>query len=534
MDMQAVSPPLSRHRLAAEESTEEAHGPTRTLMMITAAALTAVIFAFDVLSPLEIAVAALYIVVLLMSLRFASLNGIVLIACGCVALTVGGYLLTHLYDTEDGPLLRCVVSVLAITTAAVLCVQIRMADTKLRRNEERYRTFFQSTNVAIWEQDYTAAAQLCMPFMQRGIPALREHLTQNESFLLSCLWSLKTIDANDAARSIVGDLSEARATETWAAARQPESLFAFREILLAYMEGRSSCTVANAWRAIDGTRRDIIMTATFPSDRNRNRAVLLSALDITAQTAAEQALQQNVAELARVSRIATLGTLTASIGHEVNQPLAAVVTNGEAALRWLDRDEPDLFEVRICIEETVNEGRRAAEIINGLRSLTVKGELVRKSIDLNNILIQIHAMARRDLIDRQIAVTFDLNPELPSVLGNEVQLQQVTMNLVKNAIHAMIDSSVRRLVLRTACGENGVIRVSVADTGRGIPEEDMGKLFAPFFTTKSEGMGLGLSISRSILEAHQGRIWAEATPGGGTSFYFEVPVAKEPGPAAVA
>lgn len=532
MPAPTASPSPSERRFAAVASLEEMHGPTRTIMMVTTAILTAVIFAFDVLSPLGIAVAALYIVILLMSLRFASLKGIIFIASGCVALTIAGYLIGHINDTEEGPLLRCVVSVLAITIAAVLCVQIRMADAKLRRSEERYRNIFQSTSVAVWEQDYTPAVEACAPILAQGLPQLRDHLTRNEDFLKRCLVSLKTIDANDAARFLIGDLSEAHAPASWEAARVPEALVAFREIFLAYLDGQTSFTIESAVRATDGSRRDIIVTATFPTDRTRS--VLISALDVTAQIAAEQALQQSAAELTRVSRIATLGALTASIGHEVNQPLAAVVINGEAALRWLGRDEPDLDEVRNCIVETVHEGRRAAEIIQRLRSLSVKGEMTRSPVDLNDIVTQVHAMARRDLADHEITALLDLAPDLPDISADAVQLQQVTMNLVNNAMHAMKSSVTKQLrILTTFDPQNGV-RVTVTDSGAGISEDDMQRLFAPFFTTKSEGMGIGLSISRSIIETHRGRIWVERVPGGGTSFHFMIPTADETGSAAVA
>ena len=532
MSSPKASPSSAERRFAAVASLEETHGPTRAIMMATTAVLTAVIFAFDVLSPLGIAVAALYIVVLLMSLRFAGLKGIVLIAVGCVALTIAGYLIGHARDTEEGPLLCCVVSVLAITIAAVLCVQIRMADAKLRRSEERYRNIFQSTSVAIWEQDYAPAVEACAPILVHGLAQLRDHLTRDEDFLKRCLHSLKTIDANDSARFLIGDLSAAHASASWAAARLPESLVAFREILLAYLEGRQSFTIESAVRATDGSRREIIVTATFPTDRTRS--VLISALDVTAQIDAEKALQQSAAELTRVSRIATLGALTASIGHEVNQPLAAVVTNGEAALRWLGRDEPDLGEVRSCIEETVNEGRRAAQIIQRLRSLSVKGETTRSPVDLNDIVTQVHAMARRDLVDHEIAAMLDLAPELPDISGDAVQLQQVTMNLVNNAIHAMKASPTKELRLQTALDAQGGIRVTVSDSGAGISDGDMQRLFAPFFTTKSEGMGIGLSISRSIIETHRGRIWAERHGDGGTSFHFMIPTADETGSTAVA
>lgn len=525
--MQVLGPSHSRRRLAAATSLEEMHGPTRTVMIVTTVILAAVIFAFDVFSPLGIAVAALYIVVLLMSLRFASLKGIVAIAAACMALTIAGYLIGHLHDTEEGPLLRCIVSVLAIAIAALLCVQIRTADDRLRSSEERYRNIFESSSVAIWEQDYGKAIELCLPHLQHGMPHLRAYLVQNEDFLRQCLLSLKTIDANGAARFLIGDLSQEHASASWAAARLPDSVEAFREILLACLDGKRSHTVGGAIRATDGFRREILVTATFPTDSSGS--VLISALDITAQATAEQALMQSAAELTRVSRIATLGALTASIGHEVNQPLAAVVTNGEAALRWLGRDLPDLEEVKICIEETVQEGRRAATIIQRLRSLSVKGEISTAAVDLNDIVTQVHAMSRRTFADHEISTALELEADLPAVSGDGVQLQQVTMNLVNNAVHAMRHSTTRQLRLKTFFDPKTGVGVTVHDTGAGITNDDVRRVFDPFFTTKTEGMGIGLSISKSIIDTHRGRIWAERNADVGSSFHFLIPAAENTG-----
>lgn len=507
-------------RLFAAASLEETHGPTRSILMVANAFLTAVIFAFDVLSPLGIAVAALYIVVLLISLRFADLKGVVLIASGCIGLTIVGYLVGHAHDTEEGPLLRCAISVLAISIATILCVQIRLATSRLRSSEERYRSIFQNTGVAIWEQDYRGAAENCAPFLPQGLQRLREHLLENESFLKECLLRLKTIDANIAARYLIGNLAREAPLESWEAADLTEVLPTFREILLAYLANEGSCTVQTTVRATDGSQRDLIVTATFLADRSKS--VLISALDVTAQIAAEKALQQSVAELTRVSRIATLGTLTASIGHEINQPLAAVITNGEAALRWLKHETPDFDEVKTCIAEAVNEGRRAAAIIQRLRSLAVKGELSRSQTDLNGIVTQVMAMAKRELSDHEISTTLDLAADLPSIAADAIQLQQVTMNLVNNAMHAMRESRVKELRVETSIGEHSA-RVAVRDTGTGVDESQAKRLFVPFVTTKSEGMGIGLSISRSIIESHRGRIWMEPNKGAGTTFFFSIP-----------
>jgi signal transduction histidine kinase len=508
-------------------NSDRVQRPSQLPTAIATAILAAGIFAFDAFSTFEIAVAALYIVVLLMALRFTNVTGIILIALGCIGLTIIGYLIGHANDPNEGAMLRGAVSALAIAFAAVLCVQIRMSDARLRQSEERYRNIFQSTSVAVWEQDFTEAANACAPVLQQGIPRLRDYFIANEGFLKHCLFLVRTIDANDAAKQLIGDLGQNNVQRSWGAALEPETLAAFREILLAYLAGESSFTIEAAIRAVNGELRTTIVTATFPSDRSRS--VLINSLDVTAKIAAERALQNSMAELTRVSRIATLGALTASIGHEVNQPLAAVVTNAEAALRWLSRERPDIGETTACLKEVVQEGRRAGDIIHRLRSLAVKGELVRGPVDINAIVTQVLAMAQRDLAQHQIAAAVDLTPDLPTIAGDAVQLQQVLMNLVNNAVHAMRVSATKELKLRSAFDPAGGILVTVRDSGSGIPDDHMQRLFAPFFTTKAEGMGIGLSISRSIIESHHGRIWAERNEGGGTTFHFMIPTATAAG-----
>ena len=501
-------------------------------MAAGAAVLAALIFVFDTFSSMEIAIAALYVVVLVMSLRFSGRRGIALIAVGCAALTIAGYLISHHDDPSQAPLLRCIVSLLAIGIAGVLCVQIRVADSNMRRSEERYRTIFQTTSVAVWEQDYSEAAKACAPVLARGIAHLRKRLTDDDGFLKQCLLLVRTIDANAAARELIGNLDTRHAASSWEYAMLPESMATFREVLLAYLEHRPTYTVETVVRATNGERRTAILTATFPTERSRS--VLINAVDITDKITAEQALQHSVAELTRVSRIATLGALTASIGHEVNQPLAAVVTNGEAALRWLSRDKPDLDEVLACVQEVAREARRAGDIIQRLRSLAVKGAVERGPLDINATISQVLAMVQRDLADQQVVLQLDLAPDLPAVSGDEVQLQQVVMNLVNNAVQAMSVVTGKQMRLQTAFDPTRGILVSIADSGSGIADDHMKRLFAAFFTTKAEGMGIGLSICRSIIETHHGCIWAERNATGGTTFHFVIPTAREKGASDVA
>src|SRR5450631_57354 len=251
--------------------------------------------------------------------------------------------------------------------------------------------------------------------------------------------------------------------------------------------------------------------------------------DITAAIRAdhaEQELREAQAELAHVTRVTTLGELTASIAHEVNQPLAAVVANAEACLRWLDRGTPDLDAVRRSVEWVIDDGNRASEVIRRVRALAKKTDIEKVPLDVNDVVKEVTALVERELVSHQVLLRMELAPTLSMILGDRVQLQQVIINLVMNSIESMqsVTDRPRELVIRSRQDEAHQVYVSVTDCGVGIFAEDADRLFNPFFTTKSSGMGMGLSICRSIMEAHGGRLWATANVPDGATFQFTLPV----------
>jgi signal transduction histidine kinase len=220
-----------------------------------------------------------------------------------------------------------------------------------------------------------------------------------------------------------------------------------------------------------------------------------------------------------------LGELTASIAHEVNQPLAAIVTNGEACLRWLGYDPPQLGEVRSGLESMISDGVRASEVVWGLRALSKKTDPQRIRLSLNDVIDQVILLVQREVLNHRVSLRLGLARALPIVLGDRVQLQQVTMNLLINGIQAMaaVADRPRELLVRSQQGEGDHVLIEVQDTGVGIAPENMNQLFNAFFTTKQNGMGMGLSICRSIIEAHGGRIWASGNAGPGATFHFTLP-----------
>jgi C4-dicarboxylate-specific signal transduction histidine kinase len=238
---------------------------------------------------------------------------------------------------------------------------------------------------------------------------------------------------------------------------------------------------------------------------------------------AEKALRQAQAELAHVSRLTTLGELTASIAHEVNQPLAAIVTGGGACLRWLNPDRSNLDEARSAVKAMIEDGHRASEVIQRLRALCRKTVPQKVRLDINDVIDEVVLLIQHEVLDRDVSLRRSLSPTLTPVSGDRVQLQQVIINLVMNGVEAMmaVVDRPRDLLIRTHQHAADQVLVAVQDSGIGIDPENVSHLFNSFFTTKPGGMGMGLSICRSIIEAHEGRLWASPnTTGHGATFQF--------------
>lgn len=252
--------------------------------------------------------------------------------------------------------------------------------------------------------------------------------------------------------------------------------------------------------------------------------VLSMVRDITDRKRAELEADSHRRELAHLGRVATLGELTGALAHELSQPLTAVLSNAEAARLLVDRDPPDIEQVRGALDDIIRNDRRAGAVIERLRSLLRKGDTVRQPVDVNDVVRETLDLAFGELVSRRVAVTRTLDDTLPPVLGDRVQLQQVVLNLVMNACDAMetTPQAERRLVVSTANGD-GLVRVAVADGGRGIPDGQLEQVFEPFVTFRDRGLGLGLAISRSIVKAHGGTIRAENNPGAGATFHCALP-----------
>jgi PAS domain S-box-containing protein len=265
-------------------------------------------------------------------------------------------------------------------------------------------------------------------------------------------------------------------------------------------------------------------------ERVAGRPLFIGAIqDVTETRLAEEALNRARSELAHVARVTTLSTLTASIAHEVNQPLSGIITNAGTCLRMLDADPPNVDGARETARRTIRDGHRASEVVTRLRALFSKREFTLESLDLNEAILEVIALSRSDLQRSRVVLQSELADNLPTVAGDRIQLQQVILNLLRNASDAMVDvhDRPRQLLIKTDRKDDDRVLVSVRDAGVGIDAQTMDKLFDAFYTTKTDGMGIGLSVSRSIIERHRGRLWAEPNDGPGATFRLSIPCAGE-------
>jgi PAS domain S-box-containing protein len=279
----------------------------------------------------------------------------------------------------------------------------------------------------------------------------------------------------------------------------------------------------------DGSIKYVHATAHAVTDASGGIEFVGAVTDITARKRAEEKLHEAQAELAHVTRVTALGELAASIAHEVNQPLAAVVANAAASLRWLDRETPDLKEVRSALQSIVDDGNRAGEVIQRVRALVNKTADQAMPLDINQVVNEVITLLQRELYSQQMSLRMELAPDLGLVLGDRIQLQQVILNLVINGIEAMqsVTNRPRELIIRTHREQADQILVTVKDCGVGLTAETADGLFDAFFTTKPGGMGMGLSICRSIVESHRGRLSACCNVGPGATFQFSLPLHRE-------
>jgi PAS domain S-box-containing protein len=578
---------------------------------VIAIAFAIAIFIVDTFTPLGIAVAVLYSVIVLMAGRFVERRGLVLISSACIAITALSFVLQH--GISYGPsLVRCLVSILAIAITTFLALKSQASAMTLREQA----SLLDLTHDSVFVRDMTdvitywnrgaeqlygwprdeAIGKVSHELLRTVFPAALEELQatllhadrlevelihtkrDGTEVVVASRWSVQrdaagrpiaTLETNndvterrhaeDALRRSEAYLADAqRLSQTgsfgwdvpsgkiqWSdeayrifehdpaveptldlvlQRTHPDDRAALRPVLERVARERQNWELEHRIMMADGSVKHIHVVAHATSDSPNRLEYVGALMDITEAKLAQDALQRAQAELAHVTRVTTLGELTASIAHEVNQPLAAVVTNGEACLRWLSNTPPDLAEARGAVARMIRDGNRASEVIRRLRALTRKTDPQKAPVDINDVISDVIALVQHEVLSHRVRLRLDLDAAPTPVFGDRVQLQQVIINLMMNGIEAMVDVTgrPRELLIRSRRHEADLVLVAVQDSGIGIDPDHLDHLFNAFFTTKQDGMGMGLSICRSIVEAHGGEMWVSPNDGPGATFHFTI------------
>ncbi|PYQ84010.1 MAG: histidine kinase [Acidobacteria bacterium] len=374
-------------------------------------------------------------------------------------------------------------------------------------------------SIAIERAQDEAALKRSAAFLAQG-----QHLSSTGTFS----WRLDTDDirfSEEANRIFEFDADSRVSLEQIADRVHPEDIQLLSEKVEFARRTGGDVDYEIRLRLADASVKYLRTIAHGSRDENGRMEYIGAIQDVTARRLSEQAFERARSELAHVARVATLGALTASIAHEVNQPLSGIITNAGTCLRMLDASPPDVDGARETARRTIRDGNRASDVITRLRSLFSKKEFTQELLDLNEATREVIALSLSELQRNRVVVQSELADDLPSITGDRVQLQQVLLNLLRNASDAMVgvDDRPRQLLIRTESEGRDHVRVTVRDAGVGIERQVMDKLFDAFYTTKSSGMGIGLSVSRAIVERHRGRLWAEPNDGPGATFAFSIP-----------
>ncbi|WP_188611432.1 PAS domain-containing sensor histidine kinase [Chelatococcus reniformis] len=396
---------------------------------------------------------------------------------------------------------------------------------ELQASEERYRQLIQYLPTALWQVDSRRAGEVFDQLKADGIRDIAAHLDENPGLVEAAKDAVRVTEANRDAVSLF------RAANAADLVRPVRYLFEAtpglaRRVMIAHFEGRRNLIEETKILAFDGTVIDVLFTVTYPVRPEQLDTTFITMQDISERLNTEEQLRQLQTNFAHAGRIATLGELATSIAHEINQPLAAIVTNGETSLRWLARPEPNTEKVTQLTARMVTSARRASDIIHRIRGMAAKHEPEKRLIDLNEVAEEALLFIRHDIDSKAIALSKAFGPGLPRVMGDRIQLQQVIINLLVNSVQAIAQTgqSARRIDIRTSIDDKGAVVFSALDNGPGVAAAHLEHIFDSFFSTKDSGIGIGLAICQSIIAAHGGSIAGANRPDGGAHFRFTLPV----------
>jgi PAS domain S-box-containing protein len=428
------------------------------------------------------------------------------------------------HATRDGAVsLQFIGAVMDITAR-------KISEEVLRQNEELYRYLFEHMPIALWSGSTDKNRAILSDVRNRGVTDIGAYIDEHPELLQQLINNSQVTEVNRRTLELFGARTREELLGSALAARffqtSPQT---FRRLVEARFNGKREFESEVKFTRLDGrTIQGLLFVMPYPSTFRTPSMALAGIVDDTDRVLAQEKLHQVQSEFARAARLSSLGELTASIAHEVNQPLTAIATNSETSLRWLDRPEPNVAKARELTQRTVEEARRAAAVIKRVRAMASGRVAQITTLSLHDDVINdAVAFLSSEIRGTNVSISLDLLPTLPKVRGDRVQLQQVVVNLVINAAQAMANADAARRVIsiHTMLIDGRTIGCAVEDSGPGIDPQHFGRLFDSFYTTKESGMGLGLPVSRSIIEAHHGELRADNNSSlGGARFSFTLPI----------
>lgn len=493
--------------------------------------LAATVFYLDTFTDIHSALATLYVITLLLSAETLTERGTLLLAAVCIGLSMLSYVTAHGTDADLAATLRLTVAIAAISITCALIIRNHRArvdlirfNSALQSSEERYRTIFEQSRVALWERDYSEVRASLMALKAQGVVDLRAYARDNPSFIGNCIARIPTVAANAAALELLGNVSAENAGSMRRFIAQDDETFL--DLMVAIFDNQTSFEGKGTIISSDGTPKLVLLTVGFPAEVTNFNRVIVGMFDITERELAQKALFEAQAELALASRAATVGALSASLAHELNQPLGAIVVNAQTLQRWLDRDPPDLAAASRSAERIVRDSQRASDIIQNTRSMLSERTCAVEAVSLGNLVVETQALMESELSRNRTSFEISEAPGITSVSAVRIELQQVLINLFTNAIQAMAATPEdrRRILVSISQADGRGVLVGVHDSGPGLSADILEKLFKPFCTTKTTGLGMGLAICRSMLEARGGTLTAGNHAEGGAVFQMIVPI----------
>lgn len=492
------------------------------LRLLAAGLLATGIFAADTFTRFHSAIATLYVLVLLIAGRWAARGNLIGWSLACAILTVGSFWIAHGVALETDAVLRLAVSLAANAVTTGLLLHRAALDARMAHEERRYQTMTDTLAIAIWEHDFRPVADAVAALRASGVSDLPAYLRAHPEFVAAARRLVRITDVNQTALDLMGVASKA-AFFRHLGDFLPETDASFADCILAIDERRAMFQAETQVHAADGTPIDILVAFSLAPGTCLAH-VPGSILDIRQRKRLEATIERNRIELERVQRTAAIGAMSASIAHEINQPISAIQSYADAAGRWLDRPVPDLEEVRLALAGLNQAVANVHAVIQRVRALVGGARTELAPLGLGGLIGDTLAVVARDLDAHGARLVFLADGD-PSVLGDAILLQHLLLNLITNALQAMEGAGVPdpRIELHLQPGEDHV-RLLLRDYGPGL-DPGMSQPFETFATTKPGGMGLGLSICRSILDLHDGRIALSNHPEGGALATIELPLA---------